>query len=200
MPTTTNSLFDLFKTKFESLQGHVHIASSWEEAARNAAEICRDAGARCVALGEMPANFQSAFTALCQADGIRLLEAPHAADTLPGAIDEAEVGITWIDFAIARTGTLVETALDDATRLVSALPRTHIGLVSAREFVDELEAAAPRIRQTLLDNPENCTVSFLSGPSRTGDIEMKLTLGVHGPEAAHAIVLAETLEIGPSDG
>ena len=143
--------------------------------------------------------FQAAFAGVCQAHGLRLLQPPYAADTLPGAIDEAEVGITWMDFAIARTGTLVETALDDATRLASALPRTHIGLVSAREFVDELEAAAPRIRQTLLDNPENCTVSFLSGPSRTGDIEMKLTLGVHGPESAHVIVLAETLEIGPSN-
>lgn len=192
----SDALLTQFKTKFESLKGHVYFAESWEDAAAIAEGICRDAEAKRVALAPVPEAFQAALIAKGAQSGFRVLTAPYRADTLPGAIDEAEVGITWIDFAIARTGTLVEIATNDATRLASSLPRTHIGLVSAREMLPDLDDAAPRLRTIFSDNPENCVVSFLSGPSRTGDIEMKLTLGVHGPAAAHAIVLADSLEAG----
>ena len=200
MPSSPGSLVDRFRTKFESLRGYVHEADSWDAAVQSALEVCRGAEATCVALGETPEPFRAAFVAACEGDGIRVLHPPYDAAALPGAIDEAQVGITWIDFAIARTGTLVETALDDATRLASGLPRTHIGMVSATSFIEELADAAPRMRETFSTYSENCTISFLSGPSRTGDIEMRLTLGVHGPESAHALVLAESLAVELAHG
>ncbi|MDK1020866.1 MAG: lactate utilization protein [Candidatus Hydrogenedentes bacterium] len=193
--TMPDTLFNRFKVKFEALQGHVHLVASWEEAAEEAGAICQGAEAGRVALARAPGPFQEALEGWCKRNQTDLLRPPYAADTLPGAIDAAQVGITCMDFAIARTGTLVEVSLDDATRLVSSLPRTHIGLVSARELVDDLDAAAPRLREIFAEHPQNCVVSFLSGPSRTGDIEMRLTLGVHGPAAAHAIVLSEAMDV-----
>ncbi len=195
-PTTMpDVLFDRFKAKFEDLKGHVHLVASWEEAAEKAGAICREAEAGRVAIAGAPGPFQEALEVWCTKNQTDLLTPPYASEDLPGAIDAAEVGITGMDFAIARTGTLVEVALDDATRLVSSLPQTHIGLLSAREFVDDLDAAAPRLREIFAEHPRNCVVSFLSGPSRTGDIEMKLTLGVHGPAAAHAIVFSEAMDV-----
>ncbi len=190
-----DALFDRFKAKFEALKGHVHLVASWQEAVEKAGAISREAKAQRVAVARAPAPFQEALERWCQANHTHLLRPPFAADTLPEAIDKAEVGITGMDFAIARTGTLVEVALDDATRLVSSLPRTHIGLVSARELIYDLDAAAPRLRAIFTEHSENCVVSFLSGPSRTGDIEMRLTLGVHGPAEAHAIVFAESMDV-----
>ena len=79
-----------------------------------------------------------------------------------------------------------------------ALPRSLDGvrilLVEDDEDIRDLmrivlEDAAPRLRALFQENPRNCVVSFISGPSRTGDIEMILTLGVHGPETAHAIIV-----------
>jgi L-lactate dehydrogenase complex protein LldG len=125
---------------------------------------------------------------------------PYTGDALPSEIDSAAVGATGIEFAIAETGTLVEVSRNDATRLVSALPRTHVGVVSAREFVPGLFDAAPRMRGILRDNPRDCVISFLSGPSRTGDIELRLTLGVHGPEEAHALILDAALDAQPGHG
>ncbi len=193
--TMPDTLFDLFKVKFEALKGHVHLVASWEEAAETTRAICEGAGAGRVAVARVPGPFQEALEGWCKKNKTDLLRPPYAADTLPGAIDAAEVGITCVDFAIARTGTLVEVSIDDAARLVSSLPQTHIGLVSARELVDDLDAAAPRLREIFALHPRNCVVSFLSGPSRTGDIEMRLTLGVHGPAAAHAIVLSKAMDV-----
>lgn len=190
-----NSLIDRFNTKFQDLKGIVHSAGSWEEAARQVGEICEAAEAERVAVARAPDPFQEALGRWCGESGTLLLRPPYASGTLPGAIDAAEVGITGIDFAIARTGTLVEVALDDATRLVSSLPRTHIGLVSARDLVEDLDDAAPKLREIFAEHPKNCVVSFLSGPSRTGDIEMRLTLGVHGPASAHVIILSEEIDV-----
>ncbi len=193
--TKQGTLFDRFKTKFEDLKGHVHLVASWEEAAQKAGAICQEAEAGRVAVARAPEPFQEALEGWCKKNQTDLSSPPYASESLPGAIDAADIGITCMDFAIAQTGTLVEVALDDATRLVSSLPRTHIGLLSARELVDDLDAAAPRLREIFAEHPRNCVVSFLSGPSRTGDIEMRLTLGVHGPAAAHAIVFSEAMDV-----
>ena len=120
-------------------------------------------------------------------ESIRVLEPPYPAKGLPELLDAAQVGITGVDWGIAETSTLVEVCTDDAVRLVSGLPRTHIGILRASALVEKFtDAAAP------LHHPENCSISFISGPSRTGDIEMILTLGVHGPERAHAIIIEDS--------
>ena len=95
---------------------------------------------------------------------------------------------------------VVEVSRNDSTRLVSGLPRTHVGVVSERQFVRGLFDAAPRMREILNANPRDCVISFLSGPSRTGDIELRLTLGVHGPENAHVLILDSALEFGTAHG
>ena len=182
-------LVDQFVSVFESLRGYAHVVPNWSAAARTAAEICRETEIACVALGDVPKAFDVAFRNAISATGINVIAPPYRATDLPDAIDAAQAGIGMAAYGIAATGTLVEEAEDDALRLVSALPRTYIGLVEARELLPELKDAASRLRSRFEACPENCVVSFISGPSRTGDIEMILTLGVHGPEIAHAIIV-----------
>lgn len=199
-PDMSRERLEQFKSKFEDLKGHVHYAASWDEAASRAMEICRGANGSRMAIARTPAKFRTALEAMSREAGLDLSVPPYASKTLPGAIDRVDVGITGIDFGIARTGTLVEVSTDDATRLVSSLPRTHVGLLSERELVEDLDDAAPRLREVFTKHATNCVVSFLSGPSRTGDIEMRLTLGVHGPESAHVIMLSEALEMEVMSG
>ncbi len=188
-PVGTNGLVGRFTKKLESLRGHAHVAPGPEVAAQIVRDICAESAAKCIALGLLENDFREAITTSCEAVGIEVLAPPYPFTELPGTIDRAHVGVGYAEFAIAETGTLVEVALDDSIRLVSALPRTYIGIVRASNFVDRLQDSAPRLRAIFKDNPKNCTVSFISGPSRTGDIELILTLGVHGPEQAHAIII-----------
>src|SRR5207248_351183 len=103
-------------------------------------------------------------------------------------IDRAQVGISAPDFAIAETGSIVEITTDDSMRLVSTLPAVHIAVLPANKILASLSEAAIHIRDAFERNHGNCVVTFISGPSRSGDIEMKLTLGVHGPKASHVVI------------
>ena len=183
------NLLEVFKQKYEALKGQVHIVGGWDGAAEQAASILSGESITRVALAPLADAFAKGLIARLESAGIEVMAPPYPAADLPGALDSAQAGISAASFAIAETGTLVEVTDDDAHRLVSALPRTHIGVVTAGTLVRRLADAAPRLRAIFEDHTGDCVVSFISGPSRTGDIEMILTLGVHGPEVAHAIVV-----------
>jgi len=182
-----------FERVFTNLRGHVHHATTWDQAAQILLKICVEKHATCFATAQLPAPLDRALDH-ARPTGLQLLRPPYAAAELPGAIDRAQVGSTGMEFAIAETGTLVEISRNDATRLCSGLPRTHIGVVSAKEIVPTLRDASPRLRNIFAANPTDVVASFLSGPSRTGDIELRLTLGVHGPEDVHALLLDPVLD------
>jgi L-lactate dehydrogenase complex protein LldG len=97
------------------------------------------------------------------------------------------VGITGCFCAIAETGTLA--LLSGESTFVSAglLPETHIAVVPASRIVLGLEDAFALIRAERGELPR--AVNFISGPSRTGDIEQTIVLGAHGPYRVHAIVV-----------
>jgi L-lactate dehydrogenase complex protein LldG len=182
----TENQFD-FAECFGKLSGVAHEATSETTAAETIVSIFKTKKARCVALAGLSDSLVAAIEKRCE--GITVLKEPYPADQLPGAIDSADVGVTGIEFAIAQSGTLVETATDDAMRLVSGLPRTYIGVLRAEDIVDKFHDGAARIRRIVRQHDRNLVISFISGPSRTGDIELKLTLGVHGPEEAHAVII-----------
>ena len=176
-----------FAESFAKLSGVVHEVSSEQAAADKIVSIFKSKDAKCVALAGLSGSLVAEIENRCS--GMTVLKDPYRAETLPGAIDEADVGVTGISFAIAQSGTLVEISTDDAVRLVSGLPRTYIGVLHAQDVVDKYDDGPARIREIVKQHDENLVISFISGPSRTGDIELKLTLGVHGPEEAHAVII-----------
>lgn len=183
---TVDNQFD-FAECFERLAGVAHAVPTETAAAKKILSIFKSKKARCVALAGLSDKLMAEIEKGC--DGIKVLKEPYATDTLPGAIDEAAVGVTRIDFAIAQSGTLVEVSTNDVVRLVSSLPRTYIGVLQAEDIVDQFADGAARVRHVTQQHPKDLVISFISGPSRTGDIELKLTLGVHGPEEAHAVII-----------
>ena len=178
-----------FCTKYESLAGHAHHCPDEASALDTVVELCRQYQVERAAHAGFDEPMATALAEKLTEAGVEPYGPPFRSEDLPAGIDRAGVGITRADFAIAESGTLVEFATDDALRVVSTLPRVHIGVVRREELIGELKDAAQRIREFFAAHPRNAVVSFISGPSRTGDIEMRLTLGVHGPEIAHAIVV-----------
>ena len=102
---------------------------------------------------------------------------------------EAKVGISRMDWALANTGTLVQTADAVDTRLVSTLPLLHIAIVPTAALLPDMPALLGRV-----DPSQSAYLSFITGPSRTADIERVLTIGVHGP-ARLMIVMVDDLEV-----
>lgn len=185
------ALVETFLQAHAAVGGKPCVVRSFEEAAIQVTAILREAGAARVALAALEPALEEAIAKTAAAEGLEVLRPPYDPAGLPESLDGVHAGVTGCAFAIAETGTLAEIAVDDAVRLVSGLPRIHIGIAHARELVPTLRGAAARLRAIFEEHPRNLAISFISGPSRTGDIEMILTLGVHGPEQAHALLLAE---------
>lgn len=110
--------------------------------------------------------------------------APNASD-----IFSYDVGISSAQAAIAETGTLVLDSADERHRLVSLVPPVHIAIVDASRICETLGEAL-----ALLRNGKDLSraVTFITGPSRTADIELTLTVGVHGPQELYVIVNGST--------
>jgi L-lactate dehydrogenase complex protein LldG len=104
-----------------------------------------------------------------------------------GARDADLVGITGCFCAVAETGTLMVCSSPDTPATVSLLPETHIAIVHASRIVPYMEDAWDLARKELGSLPR--AVNFISGPSRTGDIEQTIVLGAHGPYRVHLVIV-----------
>lgn len=110
----------------------------------------------------------------------------------------ADLGVSGAHCAIAETGTLALIAGEGQGRAVTALPPVHVAVVEAERLVasvDEFFALLRRSAEGEVPALESC-ISFITGPSRSGDIELTLTLGVHGPRELHIILLGAGHEPG----
>jgi L-lactate dehydrogenase complex protein LldG len=103
------------------------------------------------------------------------------------ARDDDRVGVTGAFCAIAETGTLMTVTGPQTPAATSLLPETHIAVLPAARIVRGMEEAWQLARNELKQLPR--AVNFISGPSRTADIEQTVTLGAHGPYRVHVILV-----------
>jgi L-lactate utilization protein LutC len=96
-----------------------------------------------------------------------------------------DVGISTAQAAIAETGTLMLDSEAERHRLVSLVPPVHIAIVNAASICLTLGEALAAAGHATEISP---TITFITGPSRTADIELTLAIGVHGPQELFVIV------------
>ena len=99
------------------------------------------------------------------------------------------VGITGAFCAIAETGTLLTLSGPRTPATTSLLPETHIAVVRASRLVRSMEDAWKLLRAENGDAFMPRAANFISGPSRTADIEQTLVLGAHGPYRVHIVLV-----------
>jgi len=106
------------------------------------------------------------------------------AGQMPGA------GVTFCNFAMADTGTVVLDSTNEDVRLATTIPEVHFVILDpAKILADNLAAAAPM--GTLYAGSEPRFVAYITGPSRTADIERVLTIGCHGPRELHILLVSD---------
>ncbi|MFN8470871.1 MAG: LUD domain-containing protein [Anaerolineae bacterium] len=148
------------------------------------------------ALGALVVSEAVKKAVLWDTDEIRAL---GIADTLAGlgveivpttadkwALADCDLGVTGVDLALPETGTLVLRSSAEKPRAVSLLPRVHLALLRP-------SARRPDLRQVFEELDGERYFVFVTGPSRTADIELTLTIGVHGPGALYVWALEESV-------
>lgn len=99
----------------------------------------------------------------------------------------ADLGLTAADLAVAESGSLVLAAGPGRGRGVSLLPPCHVAVLGLDRLVGTLEEALAVVAGWQAAGQAGSAVVFVTGPSRTADIELSLTRGVHGPAEVHAV-------------
>lgn len=102
----------------------------------------------------------------------------------------ADFGITGVDWAVAETGSLVVCARPGGRgRSVSLVPPLHAAILTPSQIVPDLFDLFRELGDEHHEQGLPSNVTLITGPSKTGDIQLKLTTGVHGPGEVHTIVL-----------
>lgn len=110
-----------------------------------------------------------------------------AMETRPARGDDA-TGITGTFLAIAETGTLALLSGAATPAATSLVPETHVAIVRESQVVETMEDVWKQLREKVGGLPR--AVNFVSGPSRTADVEQTVTLGAHGPRRVLIILVA----------
>jgi L-lactate utilization protein LutC len=104
----------------------------------------------------------------------------------------AAVGVTGVDFALAETGSLVLTSHTEGSQLASLAPPVHIAFYLQSQVKGTLEEVLQGLSASGSDRASGRSIVFVTGTSRTADIEQILIRGVHGPREVHAVLVEES--------
>ena len=112
-------------------------------------------------------------------------------EELRETIRRADIGLTGTDYALAETGSLVILPRRGLSRLVSLVPPVHIALVRPEEVLESLHDLflLRRLEYYRRGGEMGSYLNFITGPSRTADIEMTIVQGVHGPKSVHLVLI-----------
>jgi L-lactate dehydrogenase complex protein LldG len=136
---------------------------------------------------DSPQLTQLSIAEACQASGANLLLWNQQRDRqeMIQQCASVDAGITWVDYAIANTGTLAILSNQVQSRAVSLLPPVHIAVLHRDNILPHMGDIFAKLDHTALPS----SLTFITGPSRTSDIEMDLTLGVHGPGKVFVLIV-----------
>jgi L-lactate dehydrogenase complex protein LldG len=198
--TTPISNYQKFIERAEIAAAKVSTINAFEEAVKYAIDLCLERPLNRYQIGDEPVATEGtrkviAAPALSPPEYGLLAEksAAHSIDCLDSGLRNhlsgVDVGLTYGDLGLAETGTLVLNCPDEELRLATMVCEYHVCVVPKSKIYADGYEAREQLRTFMLDAP-NYT-AFITGPSRTADIERVLSIGVHGPLELHILILED---------
>ncbi len=189
---------ECFAEKLTAVGGKVHCVESADQARRllldlaaaqqvGHAAICAYPDLANLGLEDALAEAGITVTRVAPSDWT-----PEIRQALRVDLVQADLAISGADYAVAETGTLVLAAGSFNPRTATALPRIHVALVRPERLLPTYQDLTLLLKADWLSDDSQLSSScftFVTGPSRTGDIEQTLTIGAHGPGEMHVIWL-----------
>jgi len=173
------AIIDRFRQALEAVSGHCLIVQTIDEAAYAVQEIINERKPQRVAVSD--AAIVREIAGQLRADAT-FLETPNQSELF-----DCDLGITAAQSAIAETGTLVLESARERNRLASLVPPVHVAIIQASRIQRTMSEVLELIRDSEVGLSR--AITFITGPSRTSDIELTLAIGVHGPGKLYVIVI-----------
>lgn len=171
--SATRDLADRFTNELSAVGGEIHRVATEEQAAATIVAILGEINAKRVAISDMD------LFANADLQNVELIADPSREDLFG-----VDAGISTAQLAIAETGTLVLRSSEEKHRLVSLVPPIHICLLNSKDIRPSMYSVLEE-----MENQIDPTITFITGPSRTSDIELTLAIGVHGPKRLVVVLI-----------
>jgi L-lactate utilization protein LutC len=171
-----------FAAELSAAGGVCRVVADRAAAVAVVCEIVRDKAAKRVLVGSGPVIDALDLQRLLRDSGLEVSGADAGRET----VFAADVGVTGVDYLVAETGSLVLLTAPDQPRSLSLLPPVHVAVADRSQLVPDLFDIFPeRVEKPRLP----ACVTLVTGPSKTGDIELRLVTGVHGPGEVHVVLI-----------
>ncbi len=198
-----------FNEKARAVSAIVHEVRHFEEAVAYAINLCGTQEACRIAISGCEEHMSSPADALCNLKHDKIVAAPsldpeYSAQLQASCVANGfsflqsgmrshlsgvDIGFTVADLGIAETGTLVVNCPSEEMRLATMLCEYHVCVVRRSTIAEDAFAAEQHLLKFMRKTPDY--TAFITGASRTADIERVLALGVHGPLELHILLLED---------
>ena len=174
-----------FIEELESLGGHAKRVETLEEAREYVLSLARERGANLLIRWDVEELEALGVDGPLQEAGVEVAVWRDLED-FREVTARADIGLSTAEWAIADTGSLVLTSGPGKGRTVTLLPPTYVAVVAAEKVLRTVPEA---IEKYAGDGELPANVVFHTGPSRSGDIEMEIFVGMHGPGDVHVVLV-----------
>ena len=178
-----SDLVQLMKEKAEAVQAVVVKIKTMKEAFQYTLDLTRRQGGRSIVAMGLEGQDLNLLEDACKSADITFLKPPfrlHANDI--------HTALTPVDWGIAETGTLVLDSSSEDVRIATMLSETHVALLPVSKIRPDVTALENEINSVLMAD-DSSYYAFITGASRTADIERVLAIGVHGPQELHILMM-----------
>jgi L-lactate dehydrogenase complex protein LldG len=203
------SIRDLFIDKARAAAATVVEVSNFDQAVDYALDLCANRGACRLKVSGCEEHLSDTAEALCETKIGKIIAAPGFAQAMYQRIEQrfneagfdciesgmrsqlagVDIGFTRADFGIAETGTLVLNCPSEELRLATMVCEYHVCILESSKIFSDAQALEKQLNEFMGNGPDY--TAFITGPSRTADIERVLTIGVHGPLELHILLLED---------
>lgn len=182
-----HNLVEMFTNELGKVNGVSRVLNDEDKLREYMSKVTLDHDSKSCIVWETPLIQHLKVIEHLKANGLRIIKSQDKTQ-----LATADIGITEADYAIADSGTLVLFSSPKKPRLVSLIAPIHIAIVDSKKIVRNIFALFQSLKyQSDIEiDPKHLIscIAFITGPSRTADIELNLTLGVHGPKELHILI------------
>jgi L-lactate dehydrogenase complex protein LldG len=181
----TSNLIQLMKEKAEAVQAIVVKIKTMEEAFQYSIDLTQQQGGKSMVAMGLESQDVNLLEKACKTADLAFLKPP-----LRSHANEIHTALTPVDWGIAETGTLMLDSSSEDIRIATMLSETHVALLPVSKIKPDVTALENEINAVLKADGSSY-YAFITGASRTADIERILAIGVHGPKELHILMLEE---------
>lgn len=177
-------LIDKFREKAQAVAAVVTEVETFEKAASYALQLTQKNTKPILAAPDLSAENWELLKYQGETTDVHCVDAG-----LRGFTNGIGVGLTYCEFGIAETGTIVMNCPDENLRLTTMICDYHVCILKKSQIVENSFSIKDELNTYMKNTPDY--TAFITGPSRTADIERVLTIGVHGPLELHILLMED---------